>query len=599
MSAKKRKVDAECRVFNKNWTAKYLFTEVGGKTVCLVCGEQIAVFKEYNVSRHYETKHAEKYKNLTDAERARTSEALLAKLQKQQGFFTKLHTSSDAATMTSFVISHKIAKNSKPFSEGEFVKECLVDSAALICPEKKAAFEQVPLSRRTVTRRIEDIAGNLELQLQREVASYDFFSLALDESCDVSDTAQLLIFVRGITPDFKITEELAAMRSMKGTTTGSDLFTEVNECMDTLGLKWDRLAGVTTDGCPNLTGKNVGLLKRMQDKVTEIDADQKLVFLHCIIHQHVLCKSVLKINQVIDVVTKIVNFIRARALNHRQFIALLEEHETEHRDIGYHTAIRWLSLGKVLKRVWDLKAEIREFCEKKGKDFPELSDEDWMADFAFAVDVTALMNELNTKLQGKGLFVHEMHSLVKAFMTKMQFLSSQLESNNLTHMQTLKEVTPSADHLRRYSSMLGALHGEFSRRFEDLRKIEDEMHLISSPFTCSVDNAPSDVQLELIDLQSDAVLAEHFKSGSLLDFYSSLKEENFPNMRRHAQKMLVLFGSTYICEQTFSIMKFTKSRYRSSLTDDHLSAVLRISTSDIQPDFDALVKAQQRLDFSH
>lgn len=84
-----------------------------------------------------------------------------------------------------------------------------------------------------------------------------------------------------------------------------------------------------------------------------------------------------------------------------------------------------------------------------------------------------------------------MHSLVKAFMRKLQFLSSQLESN------TLKEVTPSADHHHRYSSMLGALHGEFSRRFEDLRTIEDEMHMISSPFTCSVDNAPSDVQLEL------------------------------------------------------------------------------------------------------
>ena len=46
--------------------------------------------------------------------------------------------------------------------------------------------------------------------------------------------------------------------------------------------------------------------------------------------------------------------------------------------------------------------------------------------------------------------------------------------------------------------------------------------MISSPFTCSVDNSPSDVQLELIDLQSDAVLAEHFKSGSLLDFHLCL-----------------------------------------------------------------------------
>ena len=63
------------------------------------------------------------------------------------------------------MISHKIAKNSKPFSEEAFVKECLVDSAALLCPDKKDEFENVSLSRRTVTRRVEDIAENLELEL--------------------------------------------------------------------------------------------------------------------------------------------------------------------------------------------------------------------------------------------------------------------------------------------------------------------------------------------------------------------------------------------------------------------------------------------------
>ncbi|GCC36599.1 hypothetical protein chiPu_0015094 [Chiloscyllium punctatum] len=210
------------------------------------------------------------------------------------------------------------------------------------------------------------------------------------------------------------------MQSMKGTTTGNDMFTEVNLHLDTLGLKWDKLVGVTTNGCPNLTGKNVGLLKRMQDNVTEIDPKQKLVFLHCIIHQEALCKSVLKINHVVDVVTKIVNFIRARALNHRQFVALLEENETEHRDIGYHTAVRWLSLGKMLKKsVWDLREEIQDFCVKKGNGIPQLSDADWIADLGFAVDATALMNELNVKLQCKGLFVHEMYNLVKAFMRKV------------------------------------------------------------------------------------------------------------------------------------------------------------------------------------
>ncbi|GCC20672.1 hypothetical protein chiPu_0019237 [Chiloscyllium punctatum] len=220
--------------------------------------------------------------------------------------------------------------------------------------------------------------------------------------------AQLLIFVHGITTDFKIMEELAAMQSMKGTTTGHDLVTEVNACLDTLGLKWDKLAGVTTDGYPNQMGKNVGLLKRMQDKVTEIDPEQKLVFLHCIIHPEVLCKSVLKINHVVDVVAKIVNLIRARALNHRQIVVLLEENETEHCDIGYHTAVRWLSLGKMLKSVWELREEIQDFCVKKGNGIPQLSDADWIADLGFAVDVTALMNKLNVKLQCKGLFVHKM-----------------------------------------------------------------------------------------------------------------------------------------------------------------------------------------------
>jgi len=71
------------------------------------------------------------------------------------------------------------------------------------------------------------------------------------------------------------------MQSMKGTTTGSDLFTEPTY-RDTFihRLKWDKLKSVTTDGCPNLTGKKVGLLKQMQDKVTEINPEKKLIFLH-------------------------------------------------------------------------------------------------------------------------------------------------------------------------------------------------------------------------------------------------------------------------------------------------------------------------------
>lgn len=114
--SKKRKVDNECRVFNKTWTAKYFFTEIKGKAVCLICGTQVSVLKDYNLNRHYTTRHEDKYRNLSDEERAQESDALLAKLQTQQGLFMKLHTHRDAAVRTSYVISHKIARKSKAFS---------------------------------------------------------------------------------------------------------------------------------------------------------------------------------------------------------------------------------------------------------------------------------------------------------------------------------------------------------------------------------------------------------------------------------------------------------------------------------------------------
>jgi hypothetical protein len=69
----------------------------------------------------------------------------------------------------------------------------MIESAAVLCPEKKKEFEKVSLSRRTVVRRVEDIAGNLNTQLKEKIQEFDYFSLALDESCDVKDTAQLLI----------------------------------------------------------------------------------------------------------------------------------------------------------------------------------------------------------------------------------------------------------------------------------------------------------------------------------------------------------------------------------------------------------------------
>lgn len=47
------------------------------------------------------------------------------------------------------------------------------------------------------------------------------------------------------------------MKSVKDTTVGRNLITEVNVCMFKLGLIWHMLAGVTTKGCTYLTGRKL------------------------------------------------------------------------------------------------------------------------------------------------------------------------------------------------------------------------------------------------------------------------------------------------------------------------------------------------------
>ena len=112
-------------------------------------------------------------------------------------------------------MSEKIAKHSKNYSDGEFVKDCLIVVAECLCPEKRKDFDNISLSRRTITRHIEELATNIESTLKELASKFVYYSLAIDESTDITSTAQLAVFVCGIDQEFNIMEEMLGLQAMK------------------------------------------------------------------------------------------------------------------------------------------------------------------------------------------------------------------------------------------------------------------------------------------------------------------------------------------------------------------------------------------------
>ncbi|XP_073330798.1 general transcription factor II-I repeat domain-containing protein 2A-like [Pagrus major] len=441
-TVKKRKVDAECRVFQEKWTDDFFFVEVKGKPVCLVCGEALAVMKKANVERHYSSKHA-KLDELKGQMRLDKINALRRSLGAQQAAFTRPQTDRENITRASFVVSELIATKLKPHAEGEFVKECLVAAAELLAPDKVKLFQSVSLSRRTVSERITDMAQDIEKTLKNTARDFEYFSLACDETTDITHTAQLAIFLRGITSEFETKEELLSLQAMHGTTKGEDLFNQVIVAMNNFELPFEKLSGIATDGAPAMVGAQKGLTALVKKEMSRLSLDPSdLVVCHCIIHQESLCAHSLKLNNVMKTVVSTINFIKSRGLNNRQFKELLSELESEYGDLVYHCEVRWLSRANMLARFYTLREEVRCFMEMKGKPVMELSDGKFLRDLAFMVDISKHLSELNIKLQGPNQLISSLLSNVKSFEVKLRLWQGQLERGNTVHFPTLQEQKP-------------------------------------------------------------------------------------------------------------------------------------------------------------
>lgn len=209
-------------------------------------------------------------------------------------------------------------------------------------------------------------------------------------------------------------------------------------------LKWEKLVGFCTDGAPAMLGCRSSLATLVKEK------NPSTLTTHCVIHRQALATKTLpeELANVLKLSIKLVNFVKSKALNTRIFKKLCVELDSEYDTLLFHTEVRWLSKGNVLKRLYELKEEMKIFLNEKDSELLEkFCDLKFELQLAYLVDIFEHLNNLNLQLQGSGhktlefranIFIFE--DKIRAFVCKINLWMNKIENNNYSAFQTFQTL---------------------------------------------------------------------------------------------------------------------------------------------------------------
>ncbi|KAL4098879.1 hypothetical protein QTP88_023397 [Uroleucon formosanum] len=162
----------------------------------------------------------------------------------------------------SYHIAFMVAQQKKPHTLGEtLIKPSILKAVEIVLGEEsKRKIAQLSLSDNTVKRRIDELALDIKNQLIHKLKHSVFFAIQCDESTDVANCCQLLVYCRFINEQ-SIAEELLFSQALNSTSKGSDVLSAIDIFFDQNGLSWKNVVGVCTDGAPAMLGSRLGFVR--------------------------------------------------------------------------------------------------------------------------------------------------------------------------------------------------------------------------------------------------------------------------------------------------------------------------------------------------
>ncbi|XP_076038362.1 zinc finger BED domain-containing protein 5-like isoform X1 [Oratosquilla oratoria] len=282
-------------------------------------------------------------------------------------------------------------------------------------------------------------------------------------------------------------------------------------------LDWKNCLAMCTDGTPLMIGSRVGFVTHIKTENPDV------IIIHCLLHRENLASRRLQpdLHAVLSDAIQIVNFIKARALNSHIFHKMCEEMGSHYKDLLFHSDVRWLSRGKILARVLELKSEIEIFLYEKRHTLADcFKDAAWLAKLAYLSDIFTHLNELNLDMQGRNHTMVDIGEKIVSFKKKLALwreklakgkiaafpeLSAMLEDSSDIFLPDIRNIVE--DHLRN-------LQEEMDRYIPE--NVDLKKHSwIRNAFTVNVTEVGEDIpgfQEELIDLQGNQVQKQRFEN---------------------------------------------------------------------------------------
>lgn len=402
-------VKKKTRLYNNEYL-KYGFISRDDKPQCVVCFQVLSQesMKPSKLLRHLVTNHPSlQSKPLDFFER----KSLI--LKNQQTCILKASRNETATLQASYLVALRVARESKPHTIAEnLILPAAIDMVnVMIGPEEAKKLKTIPLSNDTISRRIDEMATDVHNQIIENLKSSEFFSVQFDESTDVTNFAQFLCFVR-YECDGSIKENILFCKSIPGRATGQGLFEVFIESTKNEKLDWKKCIAVCSDDAKAITGKNGGLIVKLKEIMPHME------WTHCFLHRHALAAKKMPDNlkNVLSEAVKIVNYIKSRPLQYRLFSILCEEMGTKNKSLLFYTEIRWLSRGKVLTRLFELRDELKIFFKDQNRSFSDFfQDDESLILLAYLSDIFSHLNGLNISLQGRDKNILHMTDKVNAF----------------------------------------------------------------------------------------------------------------------------------------------------------------------------------------